>query len=59
MLNYRRNNENSMLLYNLAAIKNFKMKMFTEDENKKKQRNSVKIILITSELTQKGSLNEH
>ena len=59
MLDYRRNNENSMLIYNLTAMKNFKMKMFTQNESRKKQRNSTKIMLIVSELALKGSLNKH
>ena len=51
MLNHERNNEDLMLIYNLTVMKNFKIKMFTEDESKKKQKNSVKITLIVSELT--------
>ena len=59
MLNYRRNNEGSMLLYNLAVMKNFKIKVYTEDESRKKQKNPVKIMLIVSELAQKKSLSEY
>ena len=44
-----------MLLYNLAVTKNFKMKMFTQDESREKQRSSAKTTLIASELTQKES----
>ena len=40
-------------------MKNFKMKMFTQDESKEKQRSFVKITLIASELAPKGSLNKH
>ena len=59
MLNYKRNNEDLVLIYNLAAIKNFKIKMFIENESRKKQKNSVKITLVASELAQKGSLSKH
>ena len=59
MLDHGRNNEGSMLLYNLAATKNFKMKMFTQDESREKQRSSAKTTLIASELVQKGSLSEY
>ena len=59
MLDHRRNNEDSMLIYNLAVMKNSKMKVYTEDESRKKQRNSVKTILIAPELAQKGSLGKH
>ena len=59
VLDHRRNNEGLMLIYNLAVMKNFKIKMFTQDENREKQRSSVKITLIASELAQKRSLNEY
>ena len=59
MLNHERNNEGSMLFYNLAAMKNSKMKICTQDKSREKQRNSVKITLITSELVLKRSLNKH
>ena len=59
VLDHERNNEGSMLLYNLAVMKNSKMKVYTGDESKKKQRNSVKTMLIASELVLKRSLNEH
>ena len=59
MLNYKRNNEDSMLLYNLIVTKNFKMKICTQDESKEKQRNPVKIMLIAPELASKKSLSEH
>ena len=59
MLNHERNNEDSMLIYNLAVMKNFKMKVCTQDESRKKQRSPAKIMLIAPELAQKGSLNEH
>ena len=48
-----------MLLYNLAAMKNFKMKIYTQDKSKEKQRSPVKITLIASKLALKGSLSEH
>ena len=59
MLNHKRNTESSMLIYNLAATKNSKMKMFTEDKSKEKQRNPAKTMLIAPELAPKGSLSEH
>ena len=58
MLNQRRNNENLMLIYNLAAIKNFKMKIYTQDESREKQKSFVKTILIISELALKESISE-
>ena len=48
-----------MLIYNLAVMKNFKIKMFTQDKNREKQKNSAKIILIASDLIQKKSLSEY
>ena len=59
MLNYERNNEGSMLLYNLTAMKNFKMKICIQDKSKEKQRNPAKTTLIASELALKGSLSKH
>ena len=59
VLDHERNNEGSMLIYNLAVTKNFKMKMFTQDKSRKKQRSPVKTILIAFKLIQKESLNEH
>ena len=56
VLDHGRNNEGSMLLYNLAVTKNSKMKMFTEDESREKQRSPAKTTLIAPELAQKGSL---
>ena len=50
MLNHKRNNEGSMLIYNLAVTKNFKMKIYTENKSREKQRNPAKIILIAPEL---------
>ena len=44
-----------MLLYNLAVMKNSKMKMFTQDESREKQRSPAKTTLIAPELAQKGS----
>ena len=48
-----------MLIYNLAVIKNFKIKICTQNESKEKQRSPAKIMLIASELALKGSLSEH
>ena len=59
MLDHGRNNKGSMLLYNLAAMKNSKMKICTQDESREKQRSPAKITLIALELAQKESLNEH
>ena len=47
-----------MLLYNLAVIKNFKMKIDTQDESREKQKSSIKITLTASELTQKENTNK-
>ena len=44
-----------MLLYNLAVMKNSKIK----DESREKQRSPAKTTSIAPELAQKGSLNEH
>ena len=59
MLDHGKNNEGLMLIYNLAAIKNSKMKIYTQDKSKEKQRSPVKTTLITPELAQKGSLNKY
>ena len=48
-----------MLLSNLAAMKNSKMKICTQNKSREKQRSFAKITLIASELAQKGSLSEH
>ena len=56
VLDHGRNTEGSMLIYNLAATKNSKMKMFTQDESREKQRSSAKTMLIAPELAQRGSL---
>ena len=50
MLNYRRNNKDLILLYNLAAIKNSKMKIYTQDESREKQRSPAKTTLVAPEL---------
>ena len=42
-------------IYNLAATENSKMKMFTQDESREKQRSPAKTTLIAPELAQKGS----
>ena len=59
VLDHGRNNEGSMLLYNLAAMKNSKMKMFTEDKSREKQKSPAKTTLIAPELAQKESLSEY
>ena len=48
-----------MLIYNLTVMKNFKIKIYTQDKSREKQRSSTKTILIALELAQKGSLSEH
>ena len=58
MLDYERNNEGSMLIYNLAVTKNFKMKVYTEDKSREKQRSPTKTTLIAPELVQKESLSK-
>ena len=59
VLDHKRNNEGSMLIYNLAVTKNFKIKTFTQDESREKQRSPAKTTLIASELIQKESLSKH
>ena len=59
MLNHKRNNENSILIYNLAVMKNSKMKIYTQNKSREEQRSPVKIMLIAPELAQKRSLNEY
>ena len=59
MLNHGKNNKNSILLYNLAATKNSKMKIYTQDKSREKQRSPAKITLVAPKLTQKESLNKH
>ena len=39
-------------------MKNFKMKIYTGDENREKQKSSVKIMLTASELALKGNISE-
>ena len=58
MLNHKKNNENSMLIYNLTAIKNFKIKIFTQNESREKQKSFIKITLTASELTLKGNISK-
>ena len=58
VLDYKRNNKNSMLIYNLTAMKNSKMKIYTWDESREKQKSSAKIMLITSELALKGNISK-
>ena len=59
VLDHERNNEGSMLLYNLAAMKNPKMKICAQDQSREKQGSPAKITLIAPELAQKESLSEH
>ena len=59
MLNHERNNKESMLIYNLAATKNSKIKICIQNKSREKQRSPAKITLIASELAQKGNLSEH
>ena len=59
MLNHERNNENSILIYNLTVMKNFKIKICTQDKSREKQRSPAETMLIAPELVQKGSLSEH
>ena len=59
MLNYERNNEDSMLFYNLAVMKNSKIKVCTQNESKEKQRSPAKTTLVAPEVVQKGNLSEH
>ena len=59
VLDHERNNEGSMLIYNLAVTKNFKMKVCTQNESKEKQRSLAKTTLVAPELAQKGSLSKH
>ena len=48
-----------MLIYNLAAMKNSKMKICTQDESREKQRSPAETTLVAPELAQKGSLSKH
>ena len=59
VLDHERNNEGSMLLYNITATKNSKMKMFTQDKSREKQKSPAKTTLIAPELAQKKNLNEY
>ena len=36
VLDYRRNYEGLMIIYNLAVTKNFKMKIYTKDKSREK-----------------------
>ena len=47
-----------MLLYNLAAIKNSKMKIYTQDKSREKQKSPAKITLTASDLTLKENISE-
>ena len=47
-----------MLIYNLAVMKNFKMKMYTQDKSREKQKSLAKIILTVSELVLKGNISK-
>ena len=58
MLNHERNTEGSMLLYNLAVMKNSKMKIYTQDENREKQKSPAKTTLTAPELALKGNISK-
>ena len=47
-----------MLIYNLAVMKNSKIKIYTQDKSREKQKSPVKIILIIFELALKENINE-
>ena len=47
-----------MLLYNLAATKNSKMKIYTQDESREKQKSSAKTTLTAPELALKGNISK-
>ena len=57
VLDYERNKKGLMLLYNLTVTKNFKIKIYTQDKSREKQKNHIKIILITFELALKGNIS--
>ena len=58
MLDYKRNNKDLMLIYNLTVIKNFKMKIYTQDESREKQKSPVKITSTAFELALKENISE-
>ena len=58
MLNHERNNEGSMLIYNLTAMKNSKIKIYTQNESREKQKSPTKIMSIASELALKGNISK-
>ena len=58
VLDYGRNNEGSMLLYNLAATKNSKMKIYTQDKSREKQKSPAKTTLTAPDLALKGNISE-
>ena len=47
-----------MLFYNLAATKNFKMKIYTQDKSREKQKSPAKITLTAPNLALKGNINK-
>ena len=58
VLDHERNNESSILIYNLAVMKNSKMKIYTQDKSREKQKSSVKITLTAPELALKGNISK-
>ena len=58
VLDHKRNNKDLILLYNLAAMKNSKMKIYTQNKSREKQKNFINIILKVSELALKGNISK-
>ena len=58
MLDHGRNNEGSMLLYNLAAMKSSKMKIYAQDESREKQKSPAKITLTAPDLALKENISK-
>ena len=47
-----------MLLYNLAVTKNSKMKIYTQDESREKQKSPAKTMLTAPELALKRNISK-
>ena len=47
-----------MLIYNLAVTKNSKIKIYTQDESREKQKSPAKTTLTAPELALKGNISE-
>ena len=58
VLDHERNNKGSRLLYNLAVTKNSKMKIYTQDKSREKQKSPAKTTLTAPELALKGNISE-